>query len=106
MLQLASVAYAQGQSGQPAQSGGINMFILPVLILLIFYFLLIRPSQKKEKNRKKMIEELQKGDKVITTGGIYGVVVNIKTEEDIIVLKIADGAKVEFAKAAVQGKVS
>ncbi|MBN2403806.1 MAG: preprotein translocase subunit YajC [Spirochaetes bacterium] len=78
------------------------MLILPAAILVIFYFLLIRPNQKKEKDRKKMIEALQKGDKVITTGGMYGVVVNIKKEEDIVVLKIADGAKVDFAKSAIQ----
>ncbi|MBN2038626.1 MAG: preprotein translocase subunit YajC [Spirochaetes bacterium] len=82
------------------------MFILPVMILLIFYFLLIRPSQKKEKLRKKMIDEIQKGDKVLTTGGIYGTVVNLKPEEGIVVLKIGDNTKVEFAKSAVQAKIS
>ena len=53
-----------------------------------------------------MIENLQKGDKVLTTAGIYGVVVNVKDEEGIVVLKIADGAKVDFAKSAVQAKIS
>lgn len=106
MLQLATNAFAEGQSTGTPSGGGWQMFILPVFIILIFYFLLIRPSQKKEKDRKKMIEQLQKGDKVITTGGIYGVVVNVKENEDVIVLKIADGAKVEFVKAAIQSKVS
>ena len=105
MLNFISNAYAQGGAAKPA-SGGWEMFILPVLILLIFYFLLIRPSQKKEKTRKKMIDEIQKGDKVITTGGIYGTVVNVKNDEGIIVLKIAEGAKVDFAKSAVQAKIS
>jgi len=81
-------------------------FIPIVLMVVIFYFLLIRPSQKKEKDRKKMIEALQKGDKVLTVGGIYGVVLNIKPEENIVILKIGDGTKVEFAKSAIQGKVS
>ncbi|OPZ38303.1 MAG: preprotein translocase subunit YajC [Spirochaetes bacterium ADurb.BinA120] len=80
-------------------------FIPIILMIAIFYFLLIRPTQKREKERKKMIEALQKGDKVLTSGGIYGVVVNIKAEENIVVLKIADGAKVEFARSAVQAKV-
>lgn len=108
MLNLISIAYAEGQTApatQP-QSGGITMFILPALILVVFYFLLIRPNQKKEKDRKKLIAALQKGDKVITTSGMYGVIVNIKTEEDIVVLKIADGAKVEFVRSAIQSKVS
>lgn len=80
-------------------------FIPIILMIAIFYFLLIRPTQKREKERKKMIQALQKGDKVLTSGGIYGVVVNIKAEENIVVLKIADGAKVEFARSAVQAKV-
>jgi preprotein translocase subunit YajC len=106
LLNLISNAYAQGQAAPAGQSGGgLSMLILPAAILVIFYFLLIRPNQKKEKDRKKMIEAIQKGDKVITTGGIYGVVVNIKKEEDIVVLKIADGAKVDFAKAAIQAKL-
>ena len=53
-----------------------------------------------------MIEALQKGDKVITAGGIYGVISNIKPEENIVVLKIADSIKVEFSKTAIQSKVS
>ncbi len=106
MLNLISIAYAEGQAAPSSGSGGITMFILPVLILVIFYFLLIRPNQKKEKDRKKMIESIQKGDKVITTSGIYGTVVNIKSEEGIVVLKIAEGAKVDFAKSAIQMKVS
>jgi len=83
------------------------MSLVPLgLMVLIFYFLLIRPSQKKEKDRKKMIEALQKGDKVITVGGIYGVIANLKPDEGIVVLKIADGTKVEFSKSAIQSKVS
>ncbi len=106
MLELVSNAYAEGSAAAPRSSGGMEMFILPVVIILIFYFLLIRPNQKKEKDRKKMINSLQKGDKVITSSGIYGTVSNIKEEEGIVVLKIAEGAKVEFAKSAIQGKVS
>lgn len=105
MLNLISVVYANGQ-GLGKGGGGIDMFVLIGIMVLIFYFLLIRPNQKKEKERRKMIDELQKGDKVVTTGGIFGVVVNIKKDEGIVVLKIADGAKVEFAKTAVQSKVS
>ncbi len=105
LINLISVAYADG----PAPSmgaGGIDMFVMIGVMILIFYFLLIRPNQKKEKERKQMIDNLQKGDKVLTSGGIYGVVVNVKSEEEIVVLKIADGAKVEFAKVAIQNKVS
>jgi preprotein translocase subunit YajC len=106
LLQLISSAYAQDAAAAGQSGGGLSMLILPAAILVIFYFLLIRPNQKKEKDRKKMIEQLDKGDKVITTGGIYGVVVNVKKEEGIVVLKISEGSKVEFAKSAIQMKVS
>jgi preprotein translocase subunit YajC len=106
LFNLISNAYAEGQAAPASGSGGITMFILPVLILVIFYFLLIRPNQKKEKDRKKMIDAIQKGDKVITAAGIYGTVVSINNETGIVVLKIAEGAKVDFAKSAIQMKVS
>lgn len=101
-----SAAYAQAQGAKDAGGSNWMSFIPIVLMVVIFYFLLIRPSQKKEKDRKKMIEALQKGDKVFTVGGIYGVILNIKPEENIVVLKIGEGIKVEFAKSAIQGKVS
>lgn len=104
--QLITVAYAQAGGSGPSSGSGWMSLVPLGLMVLIFYFLLIRPSQKKEKDRKKMIEALQKGDKVITVGGIYGVIANLKPEEGIVVLKIADGTKVEFSKSAIQSKVS
>lgn len=84
----------------------MNMVILMGLTFAIAYFLLIRPQKKKESDRKKMIDELKKGDKVITIGGIYGTVTAVKEEQKIVVLKIADGAsKVEFSKSAIQNKI-
>jgi preprotein translocase subunit YajC len=98
-------AYAQAQGG--GSSGSTWMSFIPIILMIvIFYFLLIRPSQKKEKDRKKMIDSIQKGDKVLTVGGIYGVVASVKPDEGIVVLKISDGAKVELAKSAIQAKVS
>ena len=114
MLNLVTVAFAQvqqaapaAQQAQPGGSGSMWTSFIPIVaMIVIFYFLLIRPSQKKEKDRKKMLEAVQKGDKVITVGGIYGTVVNVKAEEGIIVLKIGDGTKVDFAKSAIQSKIS
>lgn len=106
MFNFIKSAYAEGGGAAPGfGGGGWDMFIMIGVMILIFYFLLIRPNQKKEKERKAMIDNLQKGDKVLTSGGIYGVVVNVKNEEGIVVLKIAEGAKVEFAKAAIQTKI-
>lgn len=99
-------AFAEAASGGNGGGSTLMSFIPIVLMIVIFYFLLIRPSQKKEKDRKSMIAALQKGDKVLTSGGMYGVIVQIKTEEDIVVLKIGDATKVEFTRAAIQAKVS
>ncbi len=100
----AAPAAAQGQQGGGSLLTG---FLVPMLaMIVIFYFLLIRPQQKKEKERKKLLEAIQKGDKVITVGGMYGVVMSVKPEENKVVLKIGDNTKVEFAKSSIQAKVS
>ncbi|HQG43143.1 MAG TPA: preprotein translocase subunit YajC, partial [Spirochaetota bacterium] len=64
------------------------------------------PQQKKEKDRMKMINQLKKGDKVLTSSGMIGVIVNIKPEENIITVKLAEGVKVDFVKSAIQQKLS
>jgi len=101
-----TILFAQTAKGG---AGGLLSQLGPmvplVLMFVIIYFLIMRPQQKKEKERKLMIQQIQKGDKVLTTGGIYGVVSSIKDEE-VVVLKIADGAKVEFNRNSVQNKVS
>lgn len=73
------IAYAMGgpagTGGQPQGAGGIISSFLPlILIFVIFYFLLIRPQSKKAKEHKAMLDNLKKGDKVMTNGGIYGVI--------------------------------
>jgi preprotein translocase subunit YajC len=87
---------------EPQQGGGGSSwsgFVMIALIFVIFYFLLIRPQQRKQKEHQKMVESLKKGDRVITSGGVYGTVVGVK--DNIVVLKIAENVKVEFAKSAV-----
>ena len=76
---------------------GIAQFIPLILIFVIFYFFLIRPQQKKAKEHKKMVEELKRGDKVVTTGGIVGTVDRLIDNEKIEV-EIADGVKVEILR--------
>jgi len=96
--------YAQAASQSPI--GGSWQSLIPILLMIvIFYFLLIRPQQKKEKDRKNMINTLQKGDKVVTVGGIYGVVTGVKDGEDIVVLKVSENTKIEFTRSAIQNKV-
>ncbi len=77
----------------------IGQFIPLILIFVIFYFFLIRPQQRKAKEHKKMVEELKRGDKVITTGGIIGVVDRIIDNEKIEV-EISNGVKVEILRSS------
>lgn len=70
-----------------------------VCIGIIFYFLIIRPQSKKAKEQQMLIESLKAGDKVITTGGIHGILISVK--ETTVTVKIADNVKIEVDKAAV-----
>ncbi len=91
---LAMAAPAEGQQGSP-----FGMMVPMLFIFAIFYFMLIRPQQRKEKERKKMIDELKTGARVMFSGGIIGTVTNVK--ESVFVIKIADGVKIEVARGAV-----
>lgn len=84
---------------QGAQGGGMGFLMPMVLIFGIFYFMMIRPQQRKEKERRKMIEELKSGARVMFSGGILGVVTNVK--EHTFMVKVADSVKVEVLKGAV-----
>ena len=78
---------------------GIAQFIPLILIFVIFYFFLIRPQQRKAKEHKKMVEELKRGDKVLTTGGIIGTIDRIIDNEKVEV-EIADNIKVEVLRSS------
>lgn len=85
---------APGQAGPPAL-----LQLVPILLLfVVFYLFLIRPQQKQKKEQAKMLSEIKSGDKVVTSGGIHGVVANVKDKQ--FTLRIAEG-KMEVDKAAV-----
>ena len=85
------------------QNSGISQFIPLILIFVIFYFFLIRPQQKKVKEHKAMVENLKRGDKVITSGGITGTVDRL-IDNDTVEVEIAENVKVEIVKATgIQG---
>lgn len=102
-LNLITDAYAMGPAPQGGQAGGAQGMLgslLPlVLIFVVFYFLLIRPQQKKAKEHKQLLDNIKKGDKVVTAGGIYGVVDSVS--DNTVVLKIAENVKVKFGKAYI-----
>ncbi len=98
-----ATAYAMGAPGggaaAPAGGGGYSSLIMMVVIFAIFYFILIRPQQKKMKEHKKMVEELKKGDRIITSGGMYATVEN--TTPETLTVKIAEGVKVKITRSSV-----
>ena len=79
-------------------SEGIGQFIPLILIFIIFYFFLIRPQQKKAKDHKNMVNALKRGDKIITSGGIFGTVERIM-EDDKIEVTISDNVSIELVKS-------
>ena len=96
----APVAPAAPGGGQP-QGGmpGQMMLLTYGLMAVGFYFLFIAPQRKKQKAHEKLLSELQSGDEVLTTGGIYGTVTNVK--DDRFVVRIADATKIEVGKGFI-----
>ena len=95
-------AMAPGQPGGagPGGAGGMLGSLVPlVLIFVVFYFLLIRPQQKRAKEQKNMIDNLKKGDKIITSGGIYGIIESVGT--NTVTIKIGENVKIKLGKAYV-----
>lgn len=96
---LISDAFAQAAA--PAQSDGSFMTLIPLVgIFVIFYLLLIRPQSKRAKEQKLMIEALQKGDEVITSGGNLGKILNVS--ESYVIVEIAPTIEVTIVKTAIQ----
>lgn len=90
------------QGGDGGAAGGGLLGFLPIILIVgIFYLLIYRPMKRRQKSLEKMISELKNGDKVITSGGLYGTVAGLR--ENTVILKIADQIKVEVAKSAVAG---
>lgn len=81
-----------------------SSLILIVLMFVLLYFLLIRPQQKRQKERNKMLNNLSKGDKVITIGGLYGTIVEL--DDKTVVLKVSDSVRLTFDKQAVNAVIS
>jgi preprotein translocase subunit YajC len=82
------------------------MFVMPVLIFAIFYFLLFLPMQRQKKQTKKMLDELQNGNVVTTSGGIVGSIVSIGDDETLVLRVKPDNIKIQIARSAVASLVS
>jgi len=95
---MTGIAYAAG--GTPVTGmGQLGQFIPLILIFVVFYFLLIRPQQKKAKEQQQFINNLKKGAKVVTSGGIYGRITGLT--DTIVTLEIADNVKIKVSRSSI-----
>ena len=79
--------------------GAVAGFLPIILLFVIFYFMLIRPQQTQQKKRKEMLSNLKKGDRVITIGGVYGMLKEV--QDDIVILRIADNVNVKMLRGGI-----
>ena len=101
---MTGVAYAMGsmgggQAGGGQAGGGYMSLVFIAIVFAIFYFILIRPQQKRAKQHKDFLANLKKGDKIITSGGLYGTITGIS--DDSVTIEIAEKVRVKVDKGTV-----
>jgi len=84
-----------------AGGGGFGAFLPLILMFAIFYFLLIRPQQKKTKQHKEMLGAIRKGDRIVSAGGLHGVITGIA--EDVVTMEIAPKIRVKISRGSIAG---
>lgn len=96
---LASIGGCVPSEG--AEAGGFDWTIIIFLVFIfgIFYFIMIRPQRKRQRDHEQLVQTLNKGDRVVTAGGIYGVIENLS--DDSIVLKVESGSTIRVARGSV-----
>lgn len=105
-MDLFSAAYAMGTAGGGSgqAGGGFAAFVPLLLMVVIFYFLLIRPQQKKQKEHRSMLSNLQKGDVIVTQGGLQGKVIGLT--ETVATIEIAERVRVKIQRGYIAALVS
>ena len=100
---ISTILFLAQQTAAPAQpQPDLLSTLLPFLFMgVVFYFILIRPQQKKQKQHQQLLTNLKTGDRVVTSGGIHGLIANVK--ETTFLLKVADNVKIEIDKGAISG---
>ncbi|RLD18100.1 MAG: preprotein translocase subunit YajC [Caldiserica bacterium] len=88
------------QSSTPQQPSPFAGFMPVIILFILFYFILIRPQSKRIKEHQEMLKKLKKGDRVITSGGIIGVIFEI--EDDKVLLEVAPNVKIKVLKSSIQ----
>ena len=99
------LAYAMGGMGgggaEGGQGGAFGAFVPLLLMFAIFYFLLIRPQQKKAKEHRNMVASIKKGDRVVSSGGLHGVVTGIT--DDVVTMEVAPKVRVKVSRGSIAG---
>jgi len=100
MILASLLTFAQQSNAAPRPGGGFLTALFPfILVFVIFYVLIIMPQRKKQKRHQQMVEQLKPGDKIITSGGIYGTVMGV--QKDKIELKVSANVKIDITKSSV-----
>jgi preprotein translocase subunit YajC len=92
---------AQSNSGSTSGGGSLAALALPLLMLVGFYFLLIRPQRNKQRAQQAMLSALEVGDEVMTSGGIFGTVIDIDEDEGVVTVEIAPGTQVKMLRQGI-----
>lgn len=102
IIAIALVAAGGCAPGAEGGGGGPLAFLPFILIFVLFYFLILRPQRMQGKKRDEMLKNLKRGDSVITSGGIYGKILNI-SEDDVVTLEIAKGVSIRISRSGIAG---
>ena len=99
LLQMAEPAAAADTTAVAANGGGMSMWLMLALIFVVMYFFMIRPQKKQQKELQNFRDSLKKGDKVVTIGGIYGTVCEVK--ENSVLIEVDNNVKIRVSKQAL-----
>ena len=100
---MSLLGMASPNGGAEGGAGSFLSFLPLILIFIVFWFMIIRPQKKQQDQRKSMIEAIKRGDKIITSGGLFATVKDVKA--DRVVATIAEGVKVEVSKGSITAVV-
>jgi preprotein translocase subunit YajC len=92
-----------GTGGGAGGGGGLGAFLPLIIIFAIFYFLLIRPQQKKSKQHKQLLADLKKGDKVVSSGGLHGIITGLA--DDVVTVEISPKVRVKITRGSIAGVI-
>ena len=95
-----------GAGGGAEGGGGYSFLIMIALVFGVMYFFMIRPQAKKQKERQKMLDAVQKGDQVVTVGGVHGKVMGFKNDDKTLIVKVDDNVKLDIERTAISNVLS